>query len=92
MDVELTEEEMSVLKEVIKGLTNTMIAKKLYMSVGTVKLRLAEIFKKLDAKNRVDAATRGVLFFMQLDNELAEQNKESVFQKPYEVIAIKTEN
>ncbi len=88
MDVELTEEEMAVLKEIINGLTNTRIAKKLYMSVGTVKLRVSEIFKKLYAKNRVDAAARGVLFFMQLDNERAEQNKESIFQKPYELIPL----
>ena len=70
MDVELTEEEIDVLRELIKGLTNSDIAKKLYMSVGTVKLRISDIFKKLKAQNRVDAAVRGFFFFLQYKNQI----------------------
>ena len=74
MDVELTEEEIDVLRELIKGLTNSDIAKKLYMSVGTVKLRISDIFKKLKVRNRVDAAVHGLFFFLQLEHELDEKN------------------
>ena len=88
MDVELTNDEMEVLKELIKGLTNTGIAKKLYMSLGSVKLHLSEIFKKLNAKNRVDAAVRGICFFMQLEHEKKEQNIDYAFSRPYKIIAV----
>lgn len=48
----LSVKELEVLKEVIIGLNNRQIAKKLYLAVGTVKAYLSSIMRKLDASNR----------------------------------------
>lgn len=53
----LTERESQVLVLVGEGLTNPEIATALYLSVETVKSHVATIIRKLDLRNRVQAAT-----------------------------------
>lgn len=53
---ELTERELEVLKLISKGHTNIEIADALYLSEKTVKNYASSIFKKLDVKDRVQAA------------------------------------
>jgi NarL family two-component system response regulator LiaR len=54
---DLTEREQEVLALLVAGLSNQEIAEELSLSVATVKFHLTNIFNKLGAKNRVEAAT-----------------------------------
>ncbi|TFG61715.1 MAG: hypothetical protein E4H36_09765, partial [Spirochaetales bacterium] len=54
----LTERELDVLRLVANGLSNAGIAEALFVSVGTVKKHLNNIFGKLDAGNRTQAVVR----------------------------------
>jgi len=49
---ELTEREIAVLKLVGKGLSNLEIAKKLYISEGTVKNYISSLYSKIDISER----------------------------------------
>ncbi len=51
----MTDREMEILQLVASGLRNPDISERLYISPFTVKNHLANIFAKLDAKNRTDA-------------------------------------
>lgn len=51
----LTERELEVLHLIHQGLSNTEIAQKLYVSIGTVKRHVANIFIKLGADSRTHA-------------------------------------
>lgn len=53
---DLTAREREVLALLAKGRSNLEISKELTISMATVKYHLANIFSKLGAKNRVDAA------------------------------------
>lgn len=53
----LTERESQVLVLLAEGLTNPEIATSLYLSVETVKSHVGAIIRKLDLRNRVQAAT-----------------------------------
>jgi LuxR family maltose regulon positive regulatory protein len=55
----LTEREQEVLRLVAKGLSNREIAEALFVTLGTVKKHLNNIFSKLNVKNRTQAITRG---------------------------------
>lgn len=52
---QLTEREKEILIHVGKGLTNTEISKKLFISVSTVKKHINHIFSKMEFRNRGDA-------------------------------------
>lgn len=52
----LSSKEMAALKLASEGLKTQEIAKKLFLSDGTVRNYLSEAISKLDATNRVDAA------------------------------------
>ncbi|MBR2526544.1 response regulator transcription factor [bacterium] len=65
-DEELTKREMEVLEEIIEGATNTMIARKLFMSLSTVKSHVSSILRKLNVSTRAAAAAKGVYLLMQL--------------------------
>jgi DNA-binding NarL/FixJ family response regulator len=52
----ISEREVTVLKAVAAGLSNAEIAKRLWVSEHTVKFHLTNIFRKLDVKNRTEAA------------------------------------
>jgi ATP/maltotriose-dependent transcriptional regulator MalT len=54
----LTERELEVLHLVGQGLSNREIGDQLYISTGTVKIHLHNIFKKLSVKNRALAIAR----------------------------------
>jgi DNA-binding NarL/FixJ family response regulator len=52
----LTPREAEVADAVARGLSNTEIARELYMSVGTVKVHVTRLFAKLEVDNRVQIA------------------------------------
>lgn len=52
----LTEREIDVLTQLAKGLTNTEIAKQLYLSEGTVRNHISSILTKLEVSDRTQAA------------------------------------
>lgn len=56
----LTEREQNVLMYVAQGDINSDIAKKLHISVHTVKAHLEAIYDKFGVKNRVQAAMKAV--------------------------------
>lgn len=55
---ELTEREIIILREVVRGATNQEIAEKLYMSVATVKQHVAVLMQKTGFKSRTELAVR----------------------------------
>ena len=52
----LTRRELEVLALTSDGLTNAMAADRLGLTVHSVKFHLGSIFRKLDVKNRTEAA------------------------------------
>lgn len=55
----LTEREIEILRLVAEGLSNSEIAEKLVITLGTVKWYNGQIFDKLGVKNRTQAIVRG---------------------------------
>jgi LuxR family maltose regulon positive regulatory protein len=55
----LSEREIEVLKLIEAGLSNQEIGSKLFISMGTVKRHIINIYSKLDVKNRTQAISRG---------------------------------
>ena len=55
----LTTRELEVLGEIAAGFTNAQIAERLFISVGTTKRHIANIFMKLPASHRAEAVARG---------------------------------
>ena len=56
----LTPREFEVLQLVIKGKSNTEIAKELLITVHTVKAHITNIFEKMSVHDRVQAAVKAV--------------------------------
>ncbi len=54
---ELTDREREVLCLMVKGMNNSEIAEKLFISLGTVKFHISNIFMKLGVESRVEAVT-----------------------------------
>ena len=54
----LSEREIEVLQLIAKGLTNQVIATRLYLSLNTVKVHTRNIYGKLGVNNRTQAAAR----------------------------------
>jgi len=52
---QLTEREQDVLKCMVDGLNNQEIASQLFISLGTVKFHISNIFQKLGVDSRVEA-------------------------------------
>jgi two-component system, NarL family, response regulator LiaR len=65
---DLTVTERKILALVVKGLSNLEISNQVSISMSTVKYHLANIFTKLGAKNRIEAAT------IALEHNLVEKN------------------
>jgi two-component system nitrate/nitrite response regulator NarL len=57
---ELTERETQILGLIAKGLSNKMIARKLDITEGTVKVHVKHLLKKLNLRSRVEAAVWAV--------------------------------
>jgi len=55
----LSEREIEVLQLIAEGLTNQAIAKRLYLTVNTVKAHTRNIYSKLGVNNRTQAVARG---------------------------------
>jgi ATP/maltotriose-dependent transcriptional regulator MalT len=58
LDDPLSERELEVLELLASGHTNAEIARALFVAIGTVKSHTGNIYRKLDAKNRVEALGR----------------------------------
>jgi len=58
MGEELTKRELSILKRLESGLSNKEIAEAIFVSEGTLKWHLHNVYGKLDVKNRSGAMTR----------------------------------
>lgn len=56
----LTEREFEILQLIAKGLSNKMIARKLDITEGTVKVHVKHLLKKLNLRSRVEAAVWAV--------------------------------
>lgn len=56
----LTERELEVLELIVAGYSNDAIAKKLYITTGTVKTHVRNILNKLSADDRTQAAVRAL--------------------------------
>jgi LuxR family maltose regulon positive regulatory protein len=54
----LSERELEVLRLFAQGMTNQEIADQLIISLGTVKAHSSNIYRKLDVRNRAEAAVR----------------------------------
>jgi DNA-binding NarL/FixJ family response regulator len=52
----LTDQELTIVKAVARGLTNRAIAKELFVTEQTVKFHLTNVYKKLGIANRTEAA------------------------------------
>jgi len=52
----LTERETTILRALARGLSNEAIGKELWVAEQTVKSHLTNIYRKLDVKNRTEAA------------------------------------
>lgn len=57
---QLTERELEVLKHLVKGMSNTEIAKELIVSVHTAKAHVCSILQKLCVDDRVQAAVKAI--------------------------------
>jgi LuxR family maltose regulon positive regulatory protein len=55
---ELTKREVAILKRLESGLSNKEIAESIFISEGTLKWHLHNVYGKLDVKNRAGAMTR----------------------------------
>ncbi len=56
----LTNREKDVLTEIVNGLSNKEIGKRLYISDKTVKTHVSNILRKLDVKDRTQAAIKAI--------------------------------
>ena len=55
VDANLIKRENEVLHFLAKGCTRNQIARKLFISDETVKMHIKNIYKKLNARNKIDA-------------------------------------
>ena len=56
MNEDLTDREQEILTYLSKGMTNKEIASELCISRHTVKAHISEILRKLNLRNRINAA------------------------------------
>lgn len=57
----LTKREVDIIQLVANGYTNDEVAKYLHLSVGSVKAGLHNVCKKMDVRNRVEAAVLWII-------------------------------
>ncbi len=56
--LDLTKRQLEVIEQISLGLTNDEIATKLYLTVGTVRNYISDIFEKAGVKNRTQLAAK----------------------------------
>ena len=56
----LSQREVEVLQLIAQGATTAMVAKRLYISVKTVKNHLSNIYEKMDTRDRTQAVLEGL--------------------------------
>lgn len=56
----LSPEDLELLRLIARGMTNRELAQELFISEGTVKDRVLELFRKMKVKGRVEAVMEGV--------------------------------
>ena len=66
--IRLTHRQLEVLKQLLQGKPNKIIARELDLSEGTVKIHVAAIFKALGVSNRTEAAVAAQRFGLNLAN------------------------
>jgi len=54
-DIQLTTREIEVLEQLSKGLKYHLIADNLYLSVGTIRKHIENIYSKLQVHNKLEA-------------------------------------
>ena len=52
----LTEREISIIREIAEGKTNSEIGEKFYLTEGTIKNNITNILSKLDLRDRTQIA------------------------------------
>lgn len=57
---ELNQQELKVLKYLAQGLSNKAISERMFLSLGTVKNYISNIYSKLDVKNRSSAIMKAI--------------------------------
>ena len=57
---QLNEQERKVLKYLAQGLANKAIAEMMFLSLGTVKNYISNIYSKLNVKNRSSAIMKAI--------------------------------
>ena len=62
LDVELSEMEQEILKELASGLSYKAISEKIFLSVDGVRYHIRNIYQKLEAKNRAEAVAKGISY------------------------------
>lgn len=89
---ELSERELEILKLVATGVSNKEIAQRLYISTNTVKVHLKNIFAKIGAVSRTEAAMYAVkIGLVQGITPMKEEVEVSALQ-PVETIEEKSNN
>lgn len=58
-DYELTKRELEILEEISKGLTYDQISDRLYISNGTVRKHIENIYRKMKVHNKIEAIEKG---------------------------------
>ncbi|MGG7619034.1 response regulator transcription factor [Bacillus coreaensis] len=57
---ELNQQELKVLKYLAQGLSNKAISERMFLSLGTVKNYISNIYSKLNVKNRTSAIMKAI--------------------------------
>lgn len=57
-DIKLSDREIEVLEHLSKGLSYILIAKNLYLSTGTVRKHIENIYRKLQVHNKLEAVVK----------------------------------
>ena len=81
-DVKLTRRENEVLQLLAKGCTRNQIAKKLFISDETVKMHIKNIYKKLKAKNKIDALIKTKMIQKLYQKKIASKAQQAIMP-PY---------
>lgn len=57
-DIKLTDREIQVLEQLSKGLSYNLIAENLFLSTGTIRKHIENIYKKLQVHNKLEAVEK----------------------------------